>query len=366
MCAVGPVGDIGRSTAAVVRSSLGPPTPPTRMNALDIKLDPDHPTPLYHQIAMAIRWKIGTGVVTPGELLPPLRTASEAWDVSYHTVRRAYAELARAGLVQSRRGDGTRVVETAIPAQGSDVRDGVIGEHVGAGEPSDPGVFVRRLLMEARRRYDLSGAELGRLVERVVEEMSTAPEAADSPFPSDTEGRVALVECNDHQATELARQLQGRWGVQATPWNLSWQSEPPPGPIIGTRFHQGEMLERWPDRAADMCFAALRIDPRTVEEVRQGLRTQQNLVLVELDVGTGHQHLEDLMESLGTAAQTSVRMVLPDLEALTSSADLYVIAPRLVDQVPDEIRRHPRVVILQHVFEPADLEALGELRTGRV
>lgn len=334
------------------------------MSALDIKLDPDHPTPLYHQIATAIRWKIGTGILAPGELLPPLRTAAEAWDVSYHTVRRAYGELARAGHVRARRGDGTRVVETAVPAQPAEVRRGAVGEHSRAGEPPDPGVFVRRFLLEARRRYGLSGAEMGRLVADVLEDMWAAPEANHSPSRSDAELRVTMVECNDYQATELARELEERWGVPATPWNLSQQTEPPPGPIIGTRFHQGEMLERWPDRAADMRFAALRIDPATVEEIRRVRPTGQKLVLVERDVGTGHQHLEDLTEALGRPVDTAVSTVLPALEALASSTDLYVIAPRLVDQLSDEIRRHPRVVILLHVFDPADLEALGELRTA--
>jgi hypothetical protein len=336
------------------------------MSALDIKLDPEHPTPLYHQIATAIRWKIGTGVLASGELLPPLRTAAEVWNVSYHTVRRAYGELARAGHVQSRRGDGTRVVETAVPAQPPAVWEGAVGEGSGPADPADPGVFVRRLLLAARRRYGLSEAELGRLVGGVMEEMRAARGAADGATRSVAQHRVAMVECNDHQATELARELEERWGVPATPWNLSRPTEPPPGPIIGTRFHQGEMLERWPHRSADMRFAALRIDPATVKEIRRGRRTRQRLVLVERDVGTGHQHLEDLTEALGSATQTAVSTVLPELEALASSADLYVIAPRLVDQLPDEIRRHPRIVILRHAFDPADLEALGELRTDRV
>lgn len=336
------------------------------MSALDIKLDPDHPTPLYHQITMALRWKIGTGVLAPGELLPPLRAAAETWDVSYHTVRRAYGELVRAGHVRSRRGDGTRVVETTVPPQPAGSRDGVVGEHSGTGEPSDPGVFLRRLLMETRRRYGLSGTELGLLVERVAEEIRAAPEA-DSPSPSDAKRRVAMVECNQYQATELAGQLEKRWGVPVTPWNLSRQTEPPPGPMIGTRFHQGEMLELWPDRAADMRFAALRIDPETVEEIRQGLRNREKLVLVERDVGTGHQHLEDLKEALGRPVDTAVVTVLPDLEDLASSANhLYVIAPRLVDQLSGEIRRHPRVVILQHVFDSTDLEALDVHGTNRL
>jgi hypothetical protein len=257
------------------------------------------------------------------------------------------------------------VVEVAVPAHPAADQEGAVAGHFGVGEPSDASTVVRRFLLETRRRYSLSGTELERLVGDVMEELRPTMEAADRRSPSDTEYRVAMVECNDHQATVLARQLQERWGIAATPWNLSRPTEPPPGPIIGTRFHQGEMLGRWPERVADMRFAALRIDPATVEKIGRGRRTRQKLVLVERDVGTGHQHLEDLTEELGKPVDTAVSTVLPDLETLASSNDLYVIAPRLVDQLSDEIRRHPRVVILQHVFDPADMEALGEFCTDR-
>jgi DNA-binding transcriptional regulator YhcF (GntR family) len=117
----------------------------------DMRLDHDHPTPLYHQITTAIRWRIGTGALRPGELLPAMRDAAKAWQVSYHTVRRAYVQLARDGYVQTRRGDGKRVLATGK----------------GRSDGTDAGVdeFVRDFVAAARRRYGLVPDQLARLVE---------------------------------------------------------------------------------------------------------------------------------------------------------------------------------------------------------
>lgn len=308
---------------------------------LDIHLAPDHPAPLYHQIATAIRWKIGTGALEPGDTLPPMRSAARAWDVSYHTVRRAYAELSRIGLVQSRRGDGTRVLASPGSADGN-------------GAPGIE-VFIRSFVSEALHRYDLSALELAALVESAAR--AGTPGATRKDGPSRASGiSTTVVECNDHQARDLARQLERHCGTSAIPWPLARDGEPPEGLIIGTRFHQGEMLDRWPHRAADMQFAAIRLDEAVGRRIRDRPDDWEEIVVVERDVGTGHAHAADIGETLGESARMSVTTSLPTLEGLDRSRALYVIAPRLHDSVASEIREHPRVVLSRHLFDPEDLD----------
>ena len=73
-------------------------------------------TPLYHQIAESIRQEILYGGLRPGDRLLPVREMATRWHCTPGTVQRAYKELARQGLVVSRRGQGTRGV-AAIPAK---------------------------------------------------------------------------------------------------------------------------------------------------------------------------------------------------------------------------------------------------------
>ncbi len=72
-------------------------------------------TPLYIQIADAIRQELLAGKLRPGDLLPPVREMAERWACTPGTVQQAYKELARLGLAISRAGQGTRV-GTALPA----------------------------------------------------------------------------------------------------------------------------------------------------------------------------------------------------------------------------------------------------------
>lgn len=73
-------------------------------------------TPLYLQIAESVRQEIVYGVLRAGDTLPSLRANAERWRCTVGTVQRAYAELAREGLVTSRFGQGTRVAEAAPQA----------------------------------------------------------------------------------------------------------------------------------------------------------------------------------------------------------------------------------------------------------
>ena len=74
---------------------------------------------LYQNIAEAIKKKIISGELKPGNRLPSVREMAVQWDCTAGTVQRAYQELNRQGLVISRSGQGTRVadrIQTAIGA----------------------------------------------------------------------------------------------------------------------------------------------------------------------------------------------------------------------------------------------------------
>lgn len=71
--------------------------------------------PLYRQIAEQIRERIAGGGLTPGDRLPTVRGLAAELGCNPSTVARAYAELARAGLIAGQRGAGTRVARPPQP-----------------------------------------------------------------------------------------------------------------------------------------------------------------------------------------------------------------------------------------------------------
>lgn len=70
---------------------------------------------LYETIAEAVRQQILRGDLKPGDRMPTVRQMTERWECTPGTAQRAYRELARQGLLASRRGRGTFVV--GVPAQ---------------------------------------------------------------------------------------------------------------------------------------------------------------------------------------------------------------------------------------------------------
>lgn len=75
------------------------------------------PTPPYEQLRRQLVALIATGVLPPGERLPPLRQLAADLGLAVGTVARTYRELEAADLVVSRRGGGTRVrSDLPVPA----------------------------------------------------------------------------------------------------------------------------------------------------------------------------------------------------------------------------------------------------------
>src|SRR3984957_17677026 len=80
--------------------------------------------PLYEQIVAAIKREIAAGRLLPGDALPSVRALAAELLVSLITIKRAYEELERDGIIYSRQGLGTFVaasdadqIARARPAQ---------------------------------------------------------------------------------------------------------------------------------------------------------------------------------------------------------------------------------------------------------
>ena len=79
--------------------------------AIWIDVDPRSGVPIYVQIVEQVRHAIEVGGLEPGERLPTVRRLAEDLTVAPNTIVKAYGELQRMGLVESRAGVGTVVAE---------------------------------------------------------------------------------------------------------------------------------------------------------------------------------------------------------------------------------------------------------------
>ena len=75
-----------------------------------LDVDPQSGVPIYVQLVERVRHALAVGTLRPGERLPTVRALAKELAVAPNTVVKAYNELQRAGLLESRPGVGTVVV----------------------------------------------------------------------------------------------------------------------------------------------------------------------------------------------------------------------------------------------------------------
>jgi len=78
--------------------------------ALNLNINTGSPTPIYKQITDQVRLAVATGKAAIGDQLPSVRALAETLVLNPNTVARAYGELTREGLIESRPGRGVFIV----------------------------------------------------------------------------------------------------------------------------------------------------------------------------------------------------------------------------------------------------------------
>ena len=78
-----------------------------------ISVDPKSPVPPFEQLRSQIATMVVTGVLRPGDRLPPIRQLAADLDLAAGTVSRAIRELERDGVIATKGRHGSFVVATA-------------------------------------------------------------------------------------------------------------------------------------------------------------------------------------------------------------------------------------------------------------
>src|ERR1700733_9104561 len=85
-----------------------------------VSIDAKDRTPIYAQLDRGLRAAIATGRLGAGDQLPTVRQLAVDLSINANTVARVYAELERAGVIETRRGIGSFVIATPQQAHPPD------------------------------------------------------------------------------------------------------------------------------------------------------------------------------------------------------------------------------------------------------
>jgi GntR family transcriptional regulator len=96
---------------------------------MSIRVRPESPVPIYEQIVSQVVFAVAGGDLGPGDLVPSVRDLAAELVINPNTVARAYQELERLGVVETRRGLGMAVTADA-PKRCKDRRKESVRERI--------------------------------------------------------------------------------------------------------------------------------------------------------------------------------------------------------------------------------------------
>lgn len=172
-------------------------------------------------------------------------------------------------------------------------------------------------------------------------------------YPVAGSDSCVAAECNFSQAAQLARELHDAAGAPVVPWQLDWP-EPPPGKLVTTTFHAGEVRSRWPLRqVCDVPLAPHESLAELIQARAAALRLEQ-AVVVERDPDTGcalAAEVAPLLRASGLDWRAATATSFPKLLARSARA-VVLVAPRVFDGLPWRLQSHPRVIEVRCVVAP--------------
>lgn len=211
-------------------------------------------TPLYLQLKDLIRYHISTGNLQDKQRLPTVHGLAKELEVNFETVRKAYKELERQGLVTMERGAGT-YVKSGIASAAKSFNPLSRNNSIEAANGVLRG--VKELVLSG-----MTATEIQDIVQRAIRQAS---QSMGLPL-------VLFVECNTLQANGIAAVLEKELGVAIRPILLKdlnaeiaalHNSNNPLGAVITTGFHIDEVRKMLRDQEIPIDYVIANMSPET-------------------------------------------------------------------------------------------------------
>lgn len=151
------------------------------------KINHELDVPIYQQLVDGIRAAIKTGALTPGQQLPTVQEVTEKLGIARGTIKRAYDELERDDLVEKVQGRGTFV--RYQPAN--------------SGSRKERAMAAIDAMLKQLEDMGLSSAEINIFLNLKLRQWAE----------QETHVKVALVECNPENLSQVSEQVRHINGV---------------------------------------------------------------------------------------------------------------------------------------------------------
>lgn len=215
-------------------------------------IDKNNKIPLYLQLKDLINYYISTGALQADQQLPAVNALAGELGVNFETVRKAYKELERDGLLSMKRGQGTHVILRSVPP--ASAKSSANGE--------DGLLDAAKNTVKNYLRQGISLEEAKRIIGQAFDEVSA----------ENTQPEIIFTECNRLQVTEISQILRDYLNRPIKPVLLEdlpdeLQNVAPdtsqPLNIVTTGFHINEVREKTRNMAVNIHALITHLSPET-------------------------------------------------------------------------------------------------------
>ena len=199
------------------------------------KINPELEVPIYQQLVDAIATAIKKGVLESGKKLPTVQEVTEKLGIARGTIKRAYDELERAGLIEKVQGRGTFVSFRLIDSSSR----------------KEQAMAAIEEMLNRLENMGFSPAEINIFLNLKLRERSE----------EEAQVKVAIVECNPENLSQMSDQLRHIPGVnlwsfllekiQQYPYKLNDEFDL----IVATSSHIKYLEEVLPTKRKLVCVA---------------------------------------------------------------------------------------------------------------
>lgn len=306
-------------------------------------LDKKSKIPLYLQLKDLIKYYISTGAIRNGEMFPGVFALSQELEINFETVRRAYKELEKEGLVLTKRGRGTFAMLPGVALP------------IAAERPlSAPQMEPERELRHAIKRLVRKGRseeDIRILVAGALKESS----------PDEAGFFVIFTECSEFQVREISKSLKEQLRLHVRPVVVSDLKSEIDGitgqgnkllAVVTTGFHLNEVRKIIDQRPVDIQILITRMSPETRLRLSSfGRDTQFGFIC--RDVDSILVYTDMLRTELGEDIRISSCLIADEagVEAILKSAAVLLVTPSAYEIVKS---RTPDAVPVFNVFDSVD------------
>ncbi|MGA9389748.1 MAG: GntR family transcriptional regulator [Candidatus Sulfotelmatobacter sp.] len=311
---------------------------------IDFFVDTANPYPAHEQIKERIRMALAFGELQPGDTLPSIRELGGELDIGPATVRRAYEELARAGILtisRSRRVIVNRQLEygghrESRKQQVRKLAETVLQQVLKLGiHPQSFALYLQHKVRQAR----------------------------------DSDNRIVFGECNRVQAEQFASDISQAWGVPVRGIDFDTLRKLPHRDTRGMRylctvpFHYEEACRVARKHNLKVVIVSVHWDQKVMTRIAQlapGSRVA--LVFKKRDLEEyGRLFLRQIESLFPNAGLAFGALAIEEIEPLDEWLErekwqLLFFSNRIWDELPENVRLRPDVATPTLRADPVSLE----------